>query len=234
MHTVETRYVAISRERTFPDAVPVLELVTSGSLLKALSLSNKIPDPMDRITSLPTSVPEDASRAKLVRWSHSQSVCVELVDTTLQPRFAQPSFSGSQNAHTTSEMEAVVFCKWLKVIVTGSVNLASPFDVEAPSTETVMTRELRTRFSASKVSMPVSCWSASAKSWWRFLNKKKTTRVKGRRSSFGEAGLNCLKAELGRWITSDQSSKRGPCSDFCKNKCDHYIMKYLDVDLIDF
>jgi len=168
---------------------------------------------MERITSLPIRVFEDTSRAKLVKWSHSQSVWLEFVPLTLQPKFDQASFSGSQKLHTISLTLAVVFCKCVKVMVTGSFNLLSLFDEVLPMTKTEIILEFSTSFSSSK--SPVSCWSASAISWWRFLNMKKTTRAREDPSSFCEVVFNCFNAELGRcMISADQSSNWTLCSDF--------------------
>ena len=84
---VETRYVAISRVRTWVDSVP------PGLPNAEPSASNMIPEPIDLATSLPTRPLVEDRRAKLVKWLHSQSVCVVFVSMTLQPLLIHASFS---------------------------------------------------------------------------------------------------------------------------------------------
>ena len=64
-HTVETRYVAISRVKTW--AVAGAVSLTLLPLPVTLSESNKIPEPIDLATSLPTNPLEAVKSAKLVR-----------------------------------------------------------------------------------------------------------------------------------------------------------------------
>ena len=90
--------MAISRVRTcVVDAVVVVDDAASSSSPGLpdtnVSLSKRIPDPIDLATSLPTRPLVEVSRAKLVRWLHSQSEWLEFDCTTLQPLSSQASSS---------------------------------------------------------------------------------------------------------------------------------------------
>ena len=91
---VETRYVAISRVRTWVVfTVAVVDSVPPGLPNAEPSASNMIPEPIDLATSLPTRPLVEDRIAKLVKWLHSQSVCVVFVSMTLQPLLIHASFS---------------------------------------------------------------------------------------------------------------------------------------------